>query len=375
MSIVQRIISIAIFAFFTLVSAYKISITKNDYRKIKIILIKYILFLCVISALYIPAQTADLTRLRIFVEQTYSNMSFGKYLETLRNTSTFTTHTFYYIIAKLGLIQVMSIVPCFINYSIFSYIIYDYSKSKKINSSSVAKVFIFYLFMGQIVEVISGMRSMCSFSILFFCLYREFFKSKGIMSNLLFYLLAIGFHNAVVPLVIIRFMYLLIQKENKILKRCANYLIFILLLVFSLKYGSTILEATNTKAQTYLGSNIYSYFWTFLSTILTIILIVYMYISNKEKIREKIPRNYRILFLIYITIDSLFCFKEYSIFRRYCRVVVMLFLPILLEIFDSNSENLKKGIILKQNTIYYALNFLIFLIEASRGDLCGLRFL
>lgn len=375
MYIVQRIISIAIFAFFTLVSAYKISITKNDYRKIKIILIKYILFLCVISALYIPAQTADLTRLRIFVEQTYSNMSFGKYLETLRNTSTFTTHTFYYIIAKLGLIQVMSIVPCFINYSIFSYIIYDYSKNKKINSSSVAKVFIFYLFMGQIVEVISGMRSMCSFSILFFCLYREFFKSKGIMSNLLFYLLAIGFHNAVVPLVIIRFMYLLIQKENKILKRCANYLIFILLLVFSLKYGSTILEATNTKAQTYLGSNIYSYFWTFLSTILTIILIVYMYISNKEKIREKIPRNYRILFLIYITIDSLFCFKEYSIFRRYCRVVVMLFLPILLEIFDSNSENLKKGIILKQNTIYYALNFLIFLIEASRGDLCGLRFL
>lgn len=376
--IFERVISIGIFLFLAFLSAYRIVIAKKDYKKIKKILIEFVIILCILSFFFVPSNSADLTRIRIYMNNVYGNMSYKEYLTLLLTRSTFTTHTFYFLVSKIGIKELLSVVTCFINYSIFCYILYDYSKRKEINGLSIANAFLLYLFTGQYMEVISGLRSMSAFSILFFCIYREFFQNKSVIHNLIFYLLAIGFHSAVVPLVIIRFTYLAIQKENRASRKIFNCFIFVMLLFFTLKYGTHILETTTSKAETYLQTNVYSYFWCYLSSIITLILILYVYAINLKVIKDKIPKKYRILFYLILCLDIIFgsIRYEYTIFRRYSRVVVMLFIPFLLEIFNGEKEIKRSGSIYvkKQNLLYYILMFIIMFIEISRGDLCGVRY-
>ena len=219
MYIAERIISIAIFLTITFITAIKLSKT-NDYKVIKKTLVTFVIILSLLSFFYIPQLSSDLTRLRIMYENRYVGMNFEKYIEILKTTSIYTTHTYYYLISKIGIIELISVFSCIINYSIICYILYDYAKNRNINGFSIANAFLVYIFIGEYVEVVSGFRSMCSFTLFFFCIYREFFKNKTILSDIIFYLLAIGFHNAVVPLVFIRLIYLLFQKFllNKILR-------------------------------------------------------------------------------------------------------------------------------------------------------------
>ena len=373
MYIIERMISIAILLLITCIASIKLSKT-NDYKKIKKILVFYVIIISILSFCYIPALTSDLTRLRIMMSRVYTNMSFPRFLEIIKTTSTYTTHIYYYVVAKIGIQELVSAFSSLINYSVICYVLYDYSKKHNIRGSSVANALMLYIFIGEYLEVVSGFRSMCSFSIFFFCIYREFFNNKNILSNIIFYLIAIGFHNAVVPLVIIRFIYLLFQKEKNMFVKIFNYFLFISLLLFSLKYGTTIIESTTNKANNYLDHEVFYYFWSFLSSVLQIVLVIYVYLTNKDIIKEKIPKTYRNLFIIILLLDMVFIFIEYSIFRRYSRVVIMLFLPIIMECFNYERLESTKLLIKKKNIIYYLLLVLIMLIEVSRGDLCGIKF-
>ena len=214
MYIYERIISIAIYLIINFIIAICISKTNDNYRKIKKIFIIYVICVTVLSYFYIPAETADLTRLRVYVKNTYIGMQFKDYLEILKSTSTFTTHTFYYLVAKTGIKELLSVISCIINYAIMCHIIYDYSKNHNIKCHSVDNALKLYISIGEFLEVISGLRTMCAFSIFILCIYREFFKEKKIISNIFLYLLAIGFHNAIVPIVIIRFIFLLVVRRS-----------------------------------------------------------------------------------------------------------------------------------------------------------------
>ena len=375
MYILERIISIAIFLFFTFLTAYRVAIIKDDYSKIKKILLQYLLLLLILSFLYVPAETADLTRLRIYMENNYSGMSFKEYFYGLFTTPIFTTRTLYYVVTKIGVKELLSVIACFVNYSIILYIIYDYSKNNNIKPTSISNILLLYMFIGQFFEVISGLRNMSAMTVFFFCIYREFFKKKSIISNIPLYLISIGFHSAVVPLVLVRFVYLLFQKEKSFMKRVMNYFLFAALIFFTAKYGSIIIENTANKAQTYLSGNVFSYFWTYLSSILTVILLLYASVIYRKVIKSTIPNNYYYLFIIYLILDIVFCPIEYSIFRRYSRFAVMMFIPISLQSFNFESVNSSgKLIVKKQNIIYYLLMYSILMIEISRGDLCGIRY-
>lgn len=374
MYIIERIISIAIFLLINFITAFVLMKSGDNYKHIKRVLIFYVFILCVISFFYVPSTTSDLTRLRIYIDNVYSNMTFRKYLEVLSSTPTFTTHTYYYIISKIGIKELLSVISCLINYSIMSYVLYDYAKTNKLNGKAMAKAILLYAFIGEYIEVVSGIRSMCAYSIYFLCIYREFFQKKEITSNLVLYLLSVGFHTSAVPLVFARFIFLLFQKENVIAKKIFNILVCIVLLYISIKYGNTIIEATTTKAENYLNNDIFSYFWTQLSTILMIVLILTTYFSNNKIIKESFHKNYINFFRIFVTFNIISIFLDYSIFRRYSRISIMLFLPIVMCIFNKDNLNNKKYFIKSKNIIYYIISIAILLIEASRGDLCGIRF-
>lgn len=371
MYIIERIISIAIFMAITLLTTYRLSSAKNI-KQTKGILIIYVVCLAVLSFFYVPAETADLTRLKEYINNTYQRMTFNEYLKMLLITPTYTTHTFYFVVAKIGVLELLSVIACIINYSIISYILLDYTKRKRITNFGIANAFFLYMVTGQFMEVISGLRSMCAFSLVFLCIYREFFQNKRIVSNILIYALAIGFHSAAVPLVIMRIGFLIIQKEDKIIKKIINKILFVAFFIILIICGRGVLEETIFKANIYLTKDIFSYFWTQLSSGLVNTLFIYVYFSNKKIFKEKIHKNYIMFFIVMLIIDSVFGFIEYSIFRRYNRFLVMLILPLIMEKFNYDNRNIMS--IRKQETLYYVMLFLIMMIEISRGDLCGVRY-
>ena len=374
MYITERIISIAIYLLLSLFVIVGIAKSGRDYKKIKRWMIFYVISLCILSYFYIPAETSDLTRLRELVNTTYSNMSFDKYLQMLGETSTYTTHTYYYIVARIGVTELISVLSCFINYSIICYVLYDYGKRNNIRGSSIAKALLLYVSIGGYLEVVSGFRSMCAFSLLFLCIYREFFQGKRVSTNLLLYFISIGFHNAVVPLVFFRFVFLLFQKEEHLVRRIFNYVVVIVLAIIMVRFGSTIIEATTTKAQTYLDNEIFSYFWTYLSSAITVLMEIYFLFVNRKIINNKVQKSYTIFFILFAILDLVSISLDYSIFRRYSRVLVMLSLPLVMESFDANLASGNRYVIKKQNLIYYILLFSVLFIEVVRGDLCGLKF-
>lgn len=370
----ERIVSIAIYLVVNFVILIGIAKSKTDYKKLKIWMIVYVVLMCAMAFFFIPNQSLDLTRLRVVVNKSYLGMNFEKYIEMLGTTSTYTTHTFYYLVAKTGVIELLSVGACLISLSSICYILYDYAKRKKIKGSAVAVALLFYISIGAYFEVICGLRSMCAFSIFVFCVYREFFQGKSVLSNLLFYAVAIGFHNAVVPIVIFRFVFLLFQKEDKIVKKIFNYIIFGLLIVFAIRFGSNIIDATTSKAQNYMENEIYSYIWNYIIGVLTICNLAYLFFVNRKTLKQEIPRNYNLMVIIFMLLNSLSIFTDFNIFWRYTWVLTMLSLPMIMDSFGCQSIQSGSYAMKKQNVVFYILLFSMLLIGITRGDLCALRF-
>lgn len=77
------------------------------------------------------------------------------------------------------------------------------------------------------------------------------------MSDILLYVVAIGFHNAIVSLFIIRIFYFLIQKENKILKKILNKIVFLILLFVNYRFGAPYNESAINRSNLYLTNDLY----------------------------------------------------------------------------------------------------------------------
>lgn len=66
------------------------------------------------------------------------------------------------------------------------------------------------------LQAISGIRTMLGFSIVFLCVYREYFEGKSVTWDLPFYIIAGLFHPAVLVLVGLRFIGLALEGKSDI---------------------------------------------------------------------------------------------------------------------------------------------------------------
>ena len=366
-------ISIA-FIFYFLVSKEK------DYKKIKKFFIIYIIILTILSYNFKPFCEIDLTNLQYQIN-TYYNYSWNQLFELMLHTSDFSRLFYFYVIHKLNDVNLLQTFVTTVVYSIIFYTIYDYCKRKEYLSICAARTLFLFMMLGQYIDLISGIRSTTAFALFYFCIYREFIQKKSILSNLLFYIIAIGFHNAVVPAIIIRMLFFVFQREKNTLKKLFNYLISILLIIGSVKYGGIILESTVKKANIYLTGNIYSstagYFISFF-TFFILLYLLFLFYKNHYRKKLLMPNEKKYFFfaLAFVMIVLLFCF-EYSVFHRYTILLSMILIPIIITSFDDlsfNYEKIKRLIFTKANFIYYILLFITAFMSFSFGDMKLLQF-
>lgn len=378
--IFERLCGEGLFIFLAILFSFFISRT-NNYKKIKRYMFFYVIILSILSYSFKPFCEIDLTNQQSHVLN-YYNYTWNEMFELLFQSTDYTRFFYFYIINRLGDVNLLQTFVTTIVYSIIFYTIIDYGKLKKYNGLTIARTMFLFMMLGQYIDLISGIRSTTAYTLIYLCFYREFVKKKSIFSNLFIYFLAIGFHISVVPLILVRVIFLILKKEKNGYKRLFNITIFLSVVFITLRYGNVIINAVSEKANTYLSKSVYSTFNGYLISIFNLFVLLYLINIYKKKNKNNgdennlEDKNYIRFIMIYVLIILLFSF-EYSIFHRYIIFLSMITLPIVMTAFNYlNIENdgNREFVISKNNAIYAILLLLMSIFSFSMGDIKLLQF-
>lgn len=363
MYLTERIISLLIFMSVTIFTY--LVLLKTKLKSQKYVLVFYIAILAFLAYSYKPLVTADLYRIQESLSTYYYNMNFDKLVKVLQNSLTPVASLYYFIFSKFNNVQLLPAFTSIVFYGNIFYILYEYAKEKNLKNTVVANTFLFFMFTGQFLEVISGIRCLMGFSLIANCIFREYFKNKSLFKNIVIYVIASLLHPACLVLTAIRFM-IYIFKENK-----RNF-VFILFSIgitgAMIYYGLPYISHAFEYGKSYLNSNVYSYIWEYLIGIIILIFMLVNYLFYKSHNEDN--KNYS--GLLCILIIGLFIFSfEYSIFHRFTIFLTMIGLPMI----ESNLAYMKKDIKVygKYNFLFCLTVLAIGFIVFTRGNLCGYK--
>mgnify|MGYP004527084545 CR=1 FL=1 len=371
MYLFERIVGVMTYMSVMLIMVYLIY--KSPKEKLKKYLIIYNILLFVMAFFYIPATSADLYRLTKTMNY-YSGFALSELPKLLSNNNAPVQILYFYIIGKLGIDNLLPAITSFIFYGNVFIIIYKNSKRFNLSNKSIAISLFFFMVMGKFVEVISGIRTMLAFSIIALCCYNEILEKRSFIKDIIFYLIASLIHPAAMILTFIRIIFLLFQKENKIIKKISNIIVFTVLIIFIVTYGKTYMQYALNKANTYINGNVYSYVWEYVISWLYIVFSTYSMILGKKYLNKNIEIAGMRLFIIYINI-IIICFSfEYSIFSRFQAFSSILFVPIfsiiLNQVLEEHTDKNKRYMIM-----FCVISALIFFIIGIRGNLSGYKYI
>ena len=366
----ERLISVLIY--FSLLMFFIAIINKSGKKNIKRILYAYLFFLGLMAFFYVPYKTADLYRLLEWTKN-YSFYSIAEITDVIfaSNSPAYTTYS--YLIGKTG---IFSLLPCItaliFYYNVFKILIKE-NQMNNSSSANIALALLFLMSLGQFIEVISGIRSMLSFSIISLCIYTELVLKRPILKNIVWYLIASLFHPAAMVLTIIRFILNSFQKQKKKLHKVIDVIVVVICLIIINIINPLYFSDIVDKASSYITGDVYSYVWEYMINIGHLLLIVFILRYYKKNISSDRLQNLYNFLKVFVYFLILFCF-EYSIFHRFLVVASILTLPILLETLEYNyinSTNLKSK---KYSSVIFIVSLLILFLSCLRGNLSGLKF-
>lgn len=383
MFIFQRVISLCIFSIILFITYALLTKFKGE-KNVKRILVFYLFVLGIMGYFYNPYKTADLYTIREHITNIYTNVSFKDVFEQMKSSRMPLQILYYWFFVQVGNLRLLPCITAMITYFNIFYIIFKASKKLKWDNRIIAKIFIIFMCAGQFVEVISGIRSMLSYSFIALAVYLDYFEEKGFIKTLPLYFIGVFLHDSAYPLLILRIAMLLIQKNkrksefsNKIHK-VINIISFFSIFFISFFIFENLLIELVEHAKYYFLGGIYFYIWEYIIAFLCMILCIKslgVYKDINKKYREnRISDNY-INFLNIAIIVNMFFFFEYSIFQRYRTFVMMLMLPIIGEnlYLISNNNKLKEYQGYKRFLIFFM--GIIYLLACVRGNLCNLKFI
>lgn len=340
------------------------------------VLFLYLIALCVFAFNYKPYITADLYRLRQYITY-WVDKSPSDVLQYALRHSAPSWVLYSYILNKMGNINWLQTVTCFWCFANVFYIISHeitrnnvYGRGKSTALFYVMAIGAFYL------QAISGIRSMLGLSIVAFCFYRETVEGKRVTLHIPLYLFAALLHSLAMPLVMARFIFLIIQYKDMGRRIVMAFLVFALG-AFSVYYLRDFIDSAFGTGQNYLfGEREYTYFWEILIGVIESIETIYVLrsfrqrYSSTETVNEYRPIR---LFCVVWTIISLLSLPfSYAVFRRYTIFSSLLSIPLLIKTIEWEQENTDKRSRFL-NTVF-GLSLIIFAISGVRGDLCGYKF-
>lgn len=373
MFLIERIVSLltyalALFVAYTLLS----KVVRNQWR---VILPLYLIVLCIFAFNYKPYITADLYRLRQYI--TYWTEKSLPDLISYALRQNVPAWVFYsYFLNKLGNINWLQTITCLWCFGNVFYIISHEIERNKLKGKSRSLPLLYVMAVGAFyLQTISGIRSMLGLSIIAFCFYRETIENKSLLSHMLLYLFAALLHSSAMPLVVARFVFLIIQYKS-VSKKILLSVLVLGLGMFSIYYLRDYINEALNVGQSYLfGEREYTYIWEIvigLAETVSTCYVLHQFRVRYAGAKEMDAYNSMRIFCVVWTVISIVALPfSYAIFRRYTMFCTLISVPLLAKVLQYEEEAEEKS---KFFTWVWALSMIVFIISGVRGDLCGYKF-
>lgn len=334
-----------------------------------------LIILVIISFFCIPAESADLSRIR---EMTVSwgsmpfNSFFGRYFSA---SSTPIGYLLYFLSAKIGIPGLLPAFCAFIFYLNSFHIFRIILDSNDYSRRSMAYAFLLFMSAGSFYEVISGVRCFMVFSIVMRCIFDEIYFDKTIFRHIIFFVIAALTHSAAIVLIIIWLIYYtLFSRKTNIAHTVVNIFTIIVFVIIGIRYGNVFIDEMIRKGTAFISSNeSYSYFWEYIIGILQLFVGLYILFTRRKYMKHNKTKikDFSILTSILYTLVIVLCF-EYNIFHRYLTAASFIFIPVVTETlttYENEGWNRKCYVTIQLAT------YLIFTIACVRGNLSGFKYL
>ena len=373
MFLTERFVSLATYGLILAFACWLVGSTAR--KQYKFVVIVYLLVLGAFAFFYRPYVTADLYRLREYMEWWIHKPLNEIFSYSLRNSAP-TWVLYSYFLRQLDNINWLQTATCLWNFGNAFYIIIHEIEHDDVRGHNKGLMLFFVMAVGALfLQTISGIRTMLGISIVAFCFYRETIEKKSFVTHMILYLFAALLHSAAMILVISRFVFLVIQYKEPTKKVLMSMLVLVLG-AFSLYYLKDYISGSFEYGQRYLlNKNEYIYIWEIIIGLFETIQTVYVLYQFRRRFRytdgmEGYSAVWK--FCTLWTIISVVALPfSYSIFRRYTIFCTIIAVPLLGKLVEYEQENDVRTPMLRT---LWILSFIIFAISGVRGDLCGYKF-
>lgn len=369
----ERIISLFTYVLILWIICFLIS--KLGSRYIGKILFFYTLILSTMSFFFVPSPGADLYRL-IPIMHLWGSLNFMELWNEMLNSTTPINLLYMYLIGKTKIDGLLPALTAFLFYSNVFYILKKSVIRYKVSSTDTALVLFFFMSLGVLIEVISGIRTMLGFSFVAVFIYKEMVEGKSIFKNIVWYVLVSLIHPAVLVLVIIRFSYLVIEKSKNNYQKFSKVLFVLIIIPILYIFGQGYLLASFEKTKDYVYSGTYWYFWEYLIGAISLLFIIYLIslTSRFIKIEGDLHSIQKLLvFCKYIAVLLIVFSIEYNTFHRFAIFLSIIAIPLLAYVLESSRYN--KIIKFNFRQFVFILSCIILFIACTRGNLTSFKFL
>lgn len=369
MYLIERVVGGTVYLIVLLIVCNGISVSKKS--SVKNWLISYALILGFLGFVYVPPETADLTRL-MDAYHAWSQLSVDNLVSRCVTSSTPAQILYFWVIGRTGLDGALPGASGFLYHILIFSIIWDYAKRRDIPQSSIAFAVAFVMSFGSFLQVISSIRSYLAFAIIAHCMYREMICGRSIVFSVPGYLFACLMHPAAMALTVIRLFLLIFQRGDSIPKRLGVLVFIGVIVMFALRFGSQYIDSMFDKMSGYFGGDVYSYVWEYLiHGILLISIAGTLRAGRASFAKDASEKNLAFSVAFTAVIATLFIPIEYSVFLRFSGFSACIASPLVMKLlkqrFEVGDTNYRDWLLL-------AICLMLFL-ACARGDLCGYKFM
>lgn len=378
MFLTARLFGICTYVFLLSLTCLSLKYTNNN-KKLEIILFLYLCALVLMAFLFVPYISADLYRLA-FISERYASMPFDTILQEILDNRTPGCVLYLYLVGKLNNYHFLPAIAVMIDFSLLFSILKSEIKRNLTKGSFVASALFLLMSSSIFMSSISGIRNMLAYSIIIWCVYREFILKKSFLIHLPLYLVAASFHTMGQVMLIYRIVFFLFEKNN-LINRIFKILLSMFLVIIIVKYGqyfiNGILEKANNYNESFQAGTEFFYIWGAISAGIQFIVTIYeinLFYKLKKYFKQQL-RNFEVDNIIHfllplLIISFISLFFSYVAFARVQMFLFIFLLPTTLILIKNIPEFKQKKIQFK----LFFISFVLLLISCTRGDLCSLKF-
>lgn len=361
---IERLTSMLIYVL-CLAFSYYILYNARTEKRVALILRMYFVFLCVLSFFYIPAETADLFRLRE-MSNTWGRLNISDFwIDVCSKSNIPVSILMLYFCGKIGIDGMLPLLATFIFYSNVFYILEDLYRRHDCPAETVAIGFLLLMSSDIFLEVISGIRCFPSIAILSRCFYDEIINKKSVIKNVFWCVLASLMHNLALVLYCIRIVFLIFRQR----KIWVNIVVISAVVLLTTIWGIEHIEAIIAKASRYIYDVGYTFAWGYLLNALNLAIIITTLACSKCQVLALngiSVKELRLLIMSFTAITMCFIF-EYSIFHRTTVFSTIMVIPLVV-ICANNRKWINYRFAIK------LISVLLLFISCTRGNLSGYKF-